>query len=68
MTELNQRVALPVGSLGRRGMPAGLKRQEGQTIVEYALILAFIAVVVLVAVTFLGTQISSFLTSVGSAL
>ena len=49
-------------------MRASLRRQEGQTLVEYALILAFIALVALLAVTFLGNQISSFFTSVGSSL
>ena len=49
-------------------LPLSLEREEGQTLVEYALIIAFIAVIVLVAVTFLGSQISSLFTSIGSAL
>ena len=40
----------------------------GQTLAEYALILAFIAVVVIVAVAFLDTQISSIFTTIGSAV
>ena len=66
---MRNRVVLRLASLFEEGVPASdLTRQEGQTLVEYALILAFIAIVVLVAVTFLGTQISSFFNSVGSAL
>ena len=48
--------------------PLNLEREEGQTLVEYALIIAFIAIVVLVAVTFLGSRISSLFSSVGSSL
>ena len=49
-------------------MPLNLEREEGQTLVEYALILAFIAIVVLAAVITLGTKISSLFNSVGSSL
>lgn len=42
--------------------------EDGQGLVEYSLILAFIAVVAIVAVTFLGTDISSALSSIGNAL
>src|SRR5712692_107392 len=48
--------------------PLSLKREEGQTLVEYALILAFIAIVVLVAVTFLSGQIQSVFSQIGSAV
>ena len=34
-----------------------LKREEGQDLAEYALLIALIAIVVIVAVTGLGTQI-----------
>jgi pilus assembly protein Flp/PilA len=43
-------------------------REEGQTYVEYALLIAFIAVVALVAVQLLGNSISSLFSSVGSNL
>jgi Flp pilus assembly pilin Flp len=36
-----------------------LKRDEGQTFVEYAMILALIGVVVAVVLTFLGNQIGN---------
>jgi Flp pilus assembly pilin Flp len=39
--------------------------EEGQGLAEYALILTFIAVVAILALTFLGTQISSLLSNVG---
>jgi Flp pilus assembly pilin Flp len=42
--------------------------ERGQGLAEYALILAFIAVLAIVAVTFLGTQINSILSAVGQAI
>lgn len=44
------------------------RRQEGQGLAEYALILALIAIVAILALTFLGTQISSILSFVGNAI
>ena len=41
------------------------RRSEGQGLAEYALILALIAIVTILALTFLGTQISSILSYVG---
>ncbi len=45
-----------------------LREEEGQGLAEYALILALIAVIAIAALVFLGTQISSILSSVGGAL
>jgi len=46
-----------------------IKRDErGQGLAEYALILALIAVVVIAAVTLLGTNINSILSSIASAI
>ncbi|HUK44713.1 MAG TPA: Flp family type IVb pilin [Gaiellaceae bacterium] len=42
------------------------EREEGQTLAEYALILALIAVAVVGAVIFLGGDISSLFNSVSS--
>ncbi|MFO1539206.1 MAG: Flp family type IVb pilin [Chloroflexota bacterium] len=42
--------------------------EQGQGLAEYALILALIAVVAILALIFLGTQISSILSSVGSQI
>jgi pilus assembly protein Flp/PilA len=38
--------------------------EDGQTLVEYAFLVAFIAVVVLAGVTLLGTNLLSFFSSV----
>jgi pilus assembly protein Flp/PilA len=46
----------------------GLRDEEGQGLAEYALILAFIAVVAILALTFLGTTISSLLSNVANEL
>ena len=43
-------------------------REEGQALVEYALILALIAVVIIVALTDLGTAVSNQLTAIGTAI
>ena len=40
-----------------------LEREEGQTLAEYALLLALIAIVVILAVTALGTQIQTVFTN-----
>jgi pilus assembly protein Flp/PilA len=42
--------------------------EEGQGLAEYALILALIAIVSIVALLFLGSQISDKLSTVGSQL
>jgi pilus assembly protein Flp/PilA len=47
---------------------ARMQREEGQTLVEYAFLVAFIAIVVLVAVQLLGTNISSLFNSVATHL
>jgi pilus assembly protein Flp/PilA len=47
---------------------ATLKRDEGQGMAEYGLILALVAVAVVLAFTFLGTQISTLIANVGDQL
>ena len=42
--------------------------ERGQGLAEYALILALIAVVVIAAVTLLGTQIDTILSAVANAI
>jgi len=44
------------------------RREQGQGLAEYALILALIAVVAILALVFLGTRISSILSTVGARL
>lgn len=49
-------------------MLARLRPEGGQTMAEYGLLLAVIAVVVVVAAIFLGTQISSIFSQVGAKI
>ena len=44
------------------------RRDEGQGLAEYALILALIAIVTILALTFLGRQISTILSYIGSVI
>lgn len=44
------------------------KREEGQTLSEYALILVLIAIVAIVAITLLGNQIAAVLTDIANNL
>jgi Flp pilus assembly pilin Flp len=41
-----------------------LEREDGQTMVEYAFLVAFIAVIVLVGVQLLGTNLLGFFNSI----
>jgi Flp pilus assembly pilin Flp len=45
---------------------AATRRQDGQGLAEYALILAFIAIVAILALIFLGTQISTIISTIGA--
>ena len=47
---------------------AGIKHDRGASLVEYALLVALIAVVCIAAVTLLGRNASSKFSSVGSAI
>ena len=46
----------------------GMAREDGQTLAEYALILALIAVVAVVALVFLGGTITNLFSSVGNTV
>ena len=50
------------------GLVAGSKREEGQGLAEYALILVLIAIVVIGALTALGGQIDTVLQSITTGL
>jgi pilus assembly protein Flp/PilA len=45
-----------------------MDNEEGQGLTEYALILALIAIVAIVALNFLGGKVSGVLSTVGSSL
>ncbi|MEA2623215.1 MAG: Flp/Fap pilin component [Chloroflexota bacterium] len=45
-----------------------VRDERGQGLAEYALILALIAVIAIAALVFLGTQISSILSTVGASI
>ncbi|MEA2622364.1 MAG: Flp/Fap pilin component [Chloroflexota bacterium] len=47
-------------------LSAVLRKEEGQGLAEYALILALIAVIAIAALVFLGTRISSILSQIGA--
>ena len=47
---------------------SSLRREDGQGLAEYALILALIAIVAIVALIFLGGQVSSILSTVGNSV
>ncbi len=47
---------------------AWLQSEEGQGLAEYALILVLIAIVVIVALAFLGTTISTTFHNIGQSL
>ena len=50
-------------------LPASVRRDErGQGLAEYALILTFIAVVLVVALAFFGGQINTMLSNVGTSI
>ena len=44
------------------------RRDEGQGLAEYALILALIAIVAIIALIFLGGQVSKILSDVGHSI
>ncbi len=47
---------------------SSLRRDEGQGLAEYALILALIAIIAIIALIFLGNQVSGVLSTVGNSI
>lgn len=45
-----------------------IRRQDGQGLAEYALILALIAIIAIAALLFLGSQISAILNTVAGSI
>jgi pilus assembly protein Flp/PilA len=65
MTKLNTMIVLRIAAMLDDLSPRNLmKRDEGQTLAEYAMILGLIAVVVVAVVALLGTTISSLFSNV----
>ncbi len=50
------------------GLDVKRKSEEGATAVEYGLMVALIAAVIIAAVAFIGTELNTMFTSVGSSL
>ena len=48
--------------------PVPWGREAGQTLAEYALILALIAILAVLALLFLGAQINTLLSNVGNSI
>jgi pilus assembly protein Flp/PilA len=65
---MNKLFAFVAVQVARISELAELKQEEGQTLAEYALILALIAAVVVAVVAVLGGDISSIFTNIGSDL
>ena len=51
-----------------RFIPKFVREEEGVTAIEYGLIAALIAVVIIAAVTIVGTQLQAVFTTIGNAL
>ena len=47
---------------------ASFRKEDGQGLAEYALILALIAIIAIIALIFLGGQISGILSDVGNSV
>jgi pilus assembly protein Flp/PilA len=54
--------------LFNRAFLAIRNREEGQAMVEYALILGLVSVVSILALTAIGTSVNSIFTSIGTSL
>jgi Flp pilus assembly pilin Flp len=55
-------------TLSVRAKLADVVADDGQGLVEYALILAFVVVVAIVALTFLGSDVSQAISNIGNSL
>ena len=68
MKKLQTAIAVNVAlALGALSAPS-FKREEGQTFVEYALLIAGIAILLIVAIIFLKDRIANLFSDTGSSL
>jgi Flp pilus assembly pilin Flp len=67
-TAIGVRVALAVAALSGPDLRRVFKREEGQTFVEYALILALISVALAASLTVLKDKIAAIFARIGSDL
>ena len=65
---MTERLSLIAYEAVRRLMTLDFKREEGQGVTEYGIVLAFVAVALAVVLAVLKTQISNFITRVGNDL
>jgi pilus assembly protein Flp/PilA len=67
-TAIGMRLALAVAALSGPDLRRVLRREEGQTFVEYALILALISVALAASLTVLKDKIAAIFSRIGSDL
>jgi Flp pilus assembly pilin Flp len=65
---MTERLSLIFDEAVRRIVTLNFKREEGQGVTEYGVVLAFVAVALAVVLAVLKTQISNFITRVGNDL
>jgi Flp pilus assembly pilin Flp len=65
---MTERLSLIFDEAVRRIVTLNFRREEGQGVTEYGIVLAFVAVALAVVLAVLKTQISNFITRVGNDL
>jgi len=65
---MTERLSLIFDEAVRRILTLNFKREEGQGVTEYGIVLAFVAVALAAILVVLKTQISNFITKVGNDL
>jgi len=68
MNRFRSLIGLRLMSVLAGGPLLGVEGEEGQTLAEYALILALIAVIAVLALIFLGGTITNLFSSVGNSV
>jgi Flp pilus assembly pilin Flp len=65
---MSERLSLLIGRVLTTNLSDLVKREEGQGVTEYGIVLAFVAVALAAVLVSLHTVISGFITTVGSDL